>query len=152
MQPRYAKVFPETQVSLQSPSSCRLSWRIGTGRSYPTLRHVSTIAQQWLHLNDYCRGNPDRRPVGSADQTDDRFAAMSSKVCNSAMSSATVGRIDESAVCSSPIADLERHITITHICWQGWRCERAVQTRSLLNLLRVSVGALSVVPVGGDLL
>ena len=66
--------------------------------------------------------------------------------------SATVGRIDESAVCSSPIADLERHITITHICGQGWRCERAVQTRSLLNLLRVSVGALSVVPVGGDLL
>ena len=90
MQPRCAKVFPETLVSLQSPSSCRLAWRIDTGRNCPTFRNASTIAEQWLDLNDYCRGNPDRRPVGSAAHTDDRFVAMSSKVCNSAMSSKPV--------------------------------------------------------------
>lgn len=31
--------------------------------------------------------NPDRRPVGSAAQLHDRFVAMSSRVCNSALSS-----------------------------------------------------------------
>jgi hypothetical protein len=37
-----------------------------------------------------------------------------------------------------PIADLERHIPIINICWQGWRCDGAIQARSLLNLLRVA--------------
>ena len=40
-----------------------------------------------MHLNDTLRCNPDRRPVGSAAQTDDRFVAISSKVCNFALSS-----------------------------------------------------------------
>ena len=36
------------------------------------------------------------------------------------------------------IADLERHIPIINICWQGWRCDGAIQARSLLNILRVA--------------
>ena len=87
MQPRYAKVFPETLVSLQFPfimSPILAHWH---RRKLSDIRNASTIAQQWLHLNDYCRGNPDHRPVGSAAQTDDRFVAMSSKVCDFEMSS-----------------------------------------------------------------
>ena len=41
-------------------------------------------------------------------------------------------------VCKQPIADLKRHIPIINICWQGWRCDGAIQARSLLNLLRVA--------------
>ena len=38
-----------------------------------------------------------------------------------------------------PEADLEIPISIINIFWLGWRCDGAIQTRSLLNLLRVAV-------------
>ena len=136
MQPRCAKGFPETLVSLQSPSSCRLYWRIGTGRSCPTLRHASTIAQQWLHLNDYCRGNPDRRPVGSADQTDDRFVAMSSKVCNSAMSSKPVDVLRRIKARFMPIADRRTHAAIAPRTYGGSNAHFAKQIYPSNNLCR----------------
>ena len=36
-------------------------------------------------------------------------------------------------------SDLKRHISIINICWQGGRCDGAVQARSLLNLPRAAV-------------
>ena len=91
------RFFLKRQSHYKSSSSCCLSWGIGTGRSCPTFRNASTIARQWLNLNDSFRGNPDRRPVGSAAQTDDRFVAMSSRVCISALSSTAAQRVQKRA-------------------------------------------------------
>jgi hypothetical protein len=47
-------------------------------------------------------------------------------------------QFDES-VDITAIPDLEIHLPVIHICWRDWCCDRAIQARSLLNLLFVTI-------------